>query len=109
MRRAERAVCLCFGVGLTPLAVWASGGAMLPGWVARAPLIGALALVAVVANVSAVRRLRFLGRSQKAPARPNLAVVRPLPVPAHTDEPGLSAESISDGQVVAASHALRAR
>lgn len=43
MRRAERAVYLTLGITLTPFA---------PEW----PIIGALALVAVVGNVSAVRR-----------------------------------------------------
>jgi CDP-diacylglycerol--glycerol-3-phosphate 3-phosphatidyltransferase len=107
MRRAERAVCLCLGVGLTPVSVWVARGVDLPAWAVRTPLVVAVGLIAVVANVSAIRRLRFLGRSYKAPTRPNLVVVRPLPVPARTEEEP-EAESMSEGQVVAASHAFRA-
>jgi CDP-diacylglycerol--glycerol-3-phosphate 3-phosphatidyltransferase len=104
MRRAERAVCLCAGVASTPVFAWLAQGSALPPWATEAPLFAALGLVAVVANVSAIRRLRFLARRGSGGAK--LAVVRPLPVPVETDE--LEPESDSDGQVVAAPHALRA-
>jgi CDP-diacylglycerol--glycerol-3-phosphate 3-phosphatidyltransferase len=103
MRRAERAVCLCAGVASTPVFAWWAQGSALPPWAAQAPLFAALGLVAVVANVSAIRRLRFLARGRAAP---ELAIVRPLAVSVDTDD--LEPESDSGGQVVAAPHALRA-
>jgi hypothetical protein len=95
---------LCAGVASTPVFAWLVQGSTLPPWAAQAPLFAALGLVAVVANVSAIRRLRFLA-DVKVPA-PKLAIVRPLPVPVAADD--LEPESDSDGQVVAAPHALRA-
>jgi CDP-diacylglycerol---glycerol-3-phosphate 3-phosphatidyltransferase len=111
MRRAERAVCLCVGVAATPVFAWLTRGAVLPSWasplVSQAPLFVALGLVAVVANVSAIRRLRFLAQAKVAV---KLAIVRPLVVPVvSTDRDDLEHESDSDGgQVVAAPQALRA-
>jgi len=105
MRRAERAVFLCAGVAATPVFAWATADSDLPDWAARAPLLAALASIAVVANVSAVRRLRFIAQG-KAP------LVRPLAV--SVDAEDLEADSDrdpvadSDGSVVAAPHALRA-
>ncbi|HEX3346033.1 MAG TPA: CDP-alcohol phosphatidyltransferase family protein, partial [Polyangiaceae bacterium] len=103
MRRAERAVFLCVGVASMPVYTWLTRGSALPSWAAEAPLFAALALVGVGANVSAIRRLRFLARG-KAPVK--LAIVRPMVVTVEPDE--LEPESDSDGQVVAAPHALRA-
>jgi len=103
MRRAERAVFLCVGVASTPIFGWLTRGSELPPWAAEAPLFAALGLVGVVANVSAIRRLRFLARGKVAP---KLAVVRPRMVTVDTDD--LERESDSDGQVVAAPQALRA-
>ncbi len=103
MRRAERAVCLCVGVAATPVFAWLTRGSALPVWTTQAPLFVALGLVAVVANVSAIRRLRFLARGRAAV---KLAIVRPLVVSVDTDE--LDPDSDSDGQVVAAPQALRA-
>jgi len=68
MRRAERAVCLCLGTLLVPAAATVVRSAALPAWMAVAPLLVAVGLVAVVANVSAVRRLRGLARL-RAPVR----------------------------------------
>jgi phosphatidylglycerophosphate synthase len=68
MRRADRAVCLCVGAGATGVLGWAAHHSRLPEWLVRAPLLAALAMVAVVANGSAIRRLRSLG---------SLARVRP--------------------------------
>jgi CDP-diacylglycerol---glycerol-3-phosphate 3-phosphatidyltransferase len=65
MRRAERAACLTVGVTLHPLL------AALPlaeRW-ADAPTIAALALVAIVGNVSAVRRLAAIARTIAARRR----------------------------------------
>ena len=103
MRRAERAVFLCAGVASTPVFTWLAQGSVLPPWTAQAPLFAALGLVAVVANVSAIRRLRFLARAK---VTPKLAIVRPLVVAVEADD--VEPESDSDGQVVAAPHALRA-
>jgi CDP-diacylglycerol--glycerol-3-phosphate 3-phosphatidyltransferase len=101
MRRAERAVFLCVGVVLTPVFTWATQGSALPFWATYAPLFGALGLVAVGANVSAVRRLRLLARGK-------VVVARPVAVSIVNQKAELESESDSDGQVVAAPHALRA-
>jgi CDP-diacylglycerol--glycerol-3-phosphate 3-phosphatidyltransferase len=60
MRRPERAVCLCLATVMT--AVWQpwAGGNGLPGWAGALPVLVAVSVIALVANVSAVRRLRFL-------------------------------------------------
>jgi CDP-diacylglycerol--glycerol-3-phosphate 3-phosphatidyltransferase len=62
MRRAERAVCLCAGVGLAALFAWAARARALPPWAARATLVATLAVIAVAANVSAIMRLRRIAR-----------------------------------------------
>ncbi|HZU81355.1 MAG TPA: CDP-alcohol phosphatidyltransferase family protein [Polyangiaceae bacterium] len=60
MRRAERAVCISAGVIGAALLSWmARSGVVRPG-LERAPLLVALAVLAVVANASAIRRLRSL-------------------------------------------------
>lgn len=63
MRRAERAVYVILGCTLAPLA-----GALFPNtpWAYDAPVLAACALIAVVANASAVRRLLALGRALNA-------------------------------------------
>jgi phosphatidylglycerophosphate synthase len=66
MRRAERAVCLCVGTILTPPVQWLTRTDGLPEWVGGLPLLAAIALIAVVANVSAIRRLRLLASSRPA-------------------------------------------
>ena len=67
MRRAERAVCLCLATVLT--AVWLpwSDSNGLPGWAGALPVLVAVSLIAVVGNISAVRRLRFLARRASDP------------------------------------------
>jgi CDP-diacylglycerol---glycerol-3-phosphate 3-phosphatidyltransferase len=59
MRRTERAVYLIFGTALAPFAALAN-----PAWT-RAPIVAALALVAVAGNVSAVRRLAAVVRGAR--------------------------------------------
>jgi CDP-diacylglycerol--glycerol-3-phosphate 3-phosphatidyltransferase len=59
MQRAERAVYLTLGAGLVPLAARITTRANF----AELPLIAALALVAVIGNVSAVRRLIATGHA----------------------------------------------
>lgn len=55
MRRPERALYLTVGAGLTPIVAAVSVGR--PAWVSHVPMLAALLAVAVIANVSAVRRL----------------------------------------------------
>jgi CDP-diacylglycerol--glycerol-3-phosphate 3-phosphatidyltransferase len=63
MRRTERAVLTCAGVALVPVAGLLARGLGLPGWVERAPIVVALAVLAVASNVSAVVRLRAVARA----------------------------------------------
>jgi CDP-diacylglycerol---glycerol-3-phosphate 3-phosphatidyltransferase len=67
MRRQERAVYLVVGVALVPIAAAVGARAGLPPWVARVPLFAALGLVAVVGNVSAVRRLKAIAEAVRKP------------------------------------------
>ncbi len=69
MRRAERAVYLCAGAVLSPIAGAVAASAGLAPWAADLPPLGALALVGVIANLSAVRRLHAVGRAASAPVR----------------------------------------
>ena len=62
MRRAERAVCLCAGVAASGALSVAGHDPDLRALATRAPVLGALALVAITANVSAIRRLRAMAR-----------------------------------------------
>jgi CDP-diacylglycerol---glycerol-3-phosphate 3-phosphatidyltransferase len=83
MRRVERAVYLGVGVLLVPIAGAVAVRFGLPAWVERAPILLALALVGVVGNVSAVRRLMSVARSvaeRDARRRP------PVPAPAEVPE-----------------------
>jgi len=57
MRRPERAACLGVGIVLSPIASALSPGDG-PSWIRDLPLIVAIAVIAVVGNVSAVQRLR---------------------------------------------------
>jgi CDP-diacylglycerol---glycerol-3-phosphate 3-phosphatidyltransferase len=58
MRRPGRAACLCAGVALCPPFGWLVRQGSFPGWSERTPVIVAIGLIAVLANVSAIRRLR---------------------------------------------------
>lgn len=62
MRRAERAVYLTGGALLSPIAAAIAARTGLPAWVGELPMLLSLGLVGVVANVSAVRRLRTMAR-----------------------------------------------
>jgi CDP-diacylglycerol--glycerol-3-phosphate 3-phosphatidyltransferase len=60
MRRAERAVCVSAGTILVPPAGAVARAFGLPDWTEYTPVWLALGLVAVVANISAVVRLRAI-------------------------------------------------
>jgi CDP-diacylglycerol---glycerol-3-phosphate 3-phosphatidyltransferase len=62
MRRPERAICLCVGVSLSAIAIGLQARGDAPSWIGPAPIFVALGVVAVVANVSAVARLRRIAR-----------------------------------------------
>lgn len=79
MRRAERAVYLAAGALLSPIAAALAERLALPAWVAQAPMLATLALVGVVANVSAVRRLEAVMRAV-APER-TVRELAPLEAP----------------------------
>lgn len=68
MRRAERAVYLMTAVSFVPVLGAASVKWDLPGWLAEAPVYAALAVVGIVGNVSAVRRLRAIAEAVRKPA-----------------------------------------
>ena len=63
MRRAERAVFLVAGVTMVPIAGAVVRLLSLPTWVETAPVVAALAIVAIVANASAALRLRTIAHS----------------------------------------------
>ncbi|APR84892.1 CDP-diacylglycerol--glycerol-3-phosphate 3-phosphatidyltransferase [Minicystis rosea] len=66
MRRVERAVYLGGGVVFVPIAAAVAARFSLPLWIGRAPIFFALALVAIVGNVSAARRLAAITRAVAA-------------------------------------------
>jgi CDP-diacylglycerol--glycerol-3-phosphate 3-phosphatidyltransferase len=115
MRRAERAVCLCGGALLATPCDWVARSAALPGWLRVVPVLVALGLVAVVANVSAILRLRALART-----RPHAPLVAVDTVQETPRKNGVSHNGVLNGvvhedaaapgepaHVVAAPHALR--
>jgi CDP-diacylglycerol--glycerol-3-phosphate 3-phosphatidyltransferase len=61
LRRAERAMLLFVGVAVTPPFAAFARGHGLPRWGGYAPVLAAMAVLAVVGNVSAVLRLRKIG------------------------------------------------
>jgi phosphatidylglycerophosphate synthase len=80
MRRPERAVCLCLATAIT--AFWGPWAATngLPGWSGALPLLIAVGLIGVVANVSAIRRMRLLARgAAKLPLAPRLPATNEAP------------------------------
>jgi hypothetical protein len=62
MRRAERAIYLLFAAGLTPFA-GALAGPDAAVIIRQCPMILAIGLIAVVANVSVIARLRTIVRA----------------------------------------------
>jgi CDP-diacylglycerol--glycerol-3-phosphate 3-phosphatidyltransferase len=63
MRRAGRAITMVIGTALVPVATAFADRGLVPGWSRQAPIVIALALVGVIANASAVLRLRAIGRA----------------------------------------------
>jgi CDP-diacylglycerol--glycerol-3-phosphate 3-phosphatidyltransferase len=85
MRRPERAAYLTLGAALCPFAaVWTLHGG--PVWASEAPMIAATTLVAVVGNVSAVRRLRAVARSLRGRDARSV-VMTPTPGPGQVSSP----------------------
>jgi CDP-diacylglycerol--glycerol-3-phosphate 3-phosphatidyltransferase len=62
MRRTERAVIVCAGVALVPPAGLCVRLFGLASWLERAPIVLALVVLALGANLSAVARLRQIAR-----------------------------------------------
>lgn len=86
MRRPERAAYLTMGALLCPFtALWAAKGG--PSWVSEAPMMLATALVAVVGNVSAVRRLTSIARSLRGRTTGQITPLYPPEAPDQTGEP----------------------
>jgi phosphatidylglycerophosphate synthase len=82
MRRTERAVYLTVATGITPLTQLLAGPER-PAWVGEFPMIAALALIAVIANLSSVHRINALMRlldAQEAVSK------MPVPQPEAHDE-----------------------
>jgi CDP-diacylglycerol--glycerol-3-phosphate 3-phosphatidyltransferase len=100
MRRPERAVYLTLGAALTPVVahvvLYRTPDAA--SWMLESPMLGAVALVALVANVSAVRRLSKLAsavggpRAAEALAAP--VVVQVATEPAAVPRPARDADAL---------------
>jgi CDP-diacylglycerol--glycerol-3-phosphate 3-phosphatidyltransferase len=84
MRRPERAVCLCIATAAT--AVWQpyAAGMARPAWVGALPLLIAVSLIAVAANLSALHRLRLLAKGA-APRAVPIRLVPPSAEPVKKD------------------------
>jgi CDP-diacylglycerol--glycerol-3-phosphate 3-phosphatidyltransferase len=67
MRRAERATCLSLGTTLVPIVGSLSAKFHGPGWLGEVPVLLAIGVIAIVANLSAVRRLRDVAASVTPP------------------------------------------
>jgi hypothetical protein len=105
MRRPERALCLCSGVALSALLFALERVALVPSWAARAPIVTALAVVAVLANASGIVRLRSLARSS-APSRTAAAREQTMAVASLGLEP-LAANEAAESNPVAAPRVTR--
>jgi CDP-diacylglycerol--glycerol-3-phosphate 3-phosphatidyltransferase len=67
MRRAERATCLSIGTTLVPIVGALSGRFHGPAWWGEIPIVLAIGVIAVSANLSAVRRLRTIAVAVSPP------------------------------------------
>jgi phosphatidylglycerophosphate synthase len=79
MRRAERAVYLIAGAALVPLATTLLPAESAYARLALLPIIGAVALVAVVGNASAVLRFIAIGRGVEPRVESSRSAVREAP------------------------------
>jgi CDP-diacylglycerol--glycerol-3-phosphate 3-phosphatidyltransferase len=102
MRRAERAVILCVGVALMPAFAWAVDAGKIPVWALHGPVFAALFAVGVGANVSAIRRLRFLARGRTVWSAAALARISHQQDHGRADEGELDQEPASDPGVMSA-------
>jgi CDP-diacylglycerol---glycerol-3-phosphate 3-phosphatidyltransferase len=107
MRRAERAAYVCGGAVLSPIAGVLATRGELGSWVAEAPVLAALALVGVVSNVSAVRRLGAVGRAATVRAMaPRLSLTPPVAAVASGQDGG-SPKPPRESGVIAVARAPR--
>lgn len=88
MRRAERAVYLISGVIFAPVFGAAAARFGLPAWLEVAPVLFTVGLVAVVSNVSAVRRFVAITRAVAARAGQQPAAAAAAVVPDNAVESG---------------------
>jgi CDP-diacylglycerol--glycerol-3-phosphate 3-phosphatidyltransferase len=73
MRRTERAILVCAGVALVPVAGLVVRAFGLASWVERAPVVVALAILALASNASAALRLPLIAReANRSPRSPPL-------------------------------------
>ena len=63
MRRPERATCLGLGIVLGPIARATAPHLGMGAWLGEAPVVVAMSVIAVVANVCAVRRIRAIAEA----------------------------------------------
>ena len=86
MRRAERATCLSIGTTLVPIVGALSGRLHGAAWWGEIPVLLAIGVIAVSANLSAVRRLRTIAA---AVSPKSLRPVRDrVPAPVGVNAPG---------------------
>jgi phosphatidylglycerophosphate synthase len=108
MRRPERAIVVCVGVGLAALLVAVANVWSLPGWAARAPLVGVLVILALGANASAISRLRLLAVTH-SPSPPTRASPPTERVRAALPLERVVLQERRESNAVAAPRAVRAR
>jgi CDP-diacylglycerol--glycerol-3-phosphate 3-phosphatidyltransferase len=75
MRRAERATCLSIGTTLVPIVGALSARLHGPPWLGEIPVLLAISVIAISANVSAVRRLRTVATAVSPEIAPRRASV----------------------------------
>jgi CDP-diacylglycerol--glycerol-3-phosphate 3-phosphatidyltransferase len=74
MRRPERAMYLTLGAACCPFAaLWVAQGG--PSWAGELPMVAATALVAIVGNVSAVRRLASVAAAARVHEPPDVVAI----------------------------------
>jgi phosphatidylglycerophosphate synthase len=106
MRRPERAAYLILGAAFTPLVApfVVSHAPDASGWLLEMPALGSVALVALVANVSAVRRLAKLAASVGGPRK--VAAAQPAASKRANDEEPVHAVAAVEAPISRDSEAL---